>query len=188
MILEAVDLSDFFEEFSVVRADRLKQEAKQQERLKELANELDNPDASMIDRFIDDHKYRAKMLRMLSKFSVHLISGFVSFLNTCIDETWTRSEPSGAFEGYNQNLTLILDILTTFPVGKFPPALFQTAAYGLERVAYYIGDRAGQSWAAKNTWDQRKNELTNEMIEGLKSFARQHRYPDLKNLLKSIAT
>lgn len=186
VIIEVEDLADFFEDFIEIRTEELIKKQKEQKILKNLADGLDAPDSEMIEKFIDDEKFRAKMLKILSKFSVHLVSGFVSFLNKCIDETWTRSRPDGAFEGYNQNLILILDILTAFPISRFPPALFQTAAYGLQRVGYYVGDDTGQSWAAKKTWDRRKNELSKEVVDELKSIADQHGYTYVKLLAKSI--
>ncbi len=186
VIIEVEDLSDFFEDFIEVRTEELKEKKKEQNALKDLADELDAPDGEMIEKFIDDEKFRSKMLKILSKFSIHLVSGFVSFLNKCIDETWARSRPDGAFEGYNQNLILILDILTAFPISRFPPALFQTAAYGLQRVGYYVGDDAGKSWAAKKTWDKRKNELSKEVVDELKSIAEQHGYTYVKQLAKTI--
>ena len=141
-----------------------------------MANELDNPNGETIAKFIDDEHFRSEMLKKLSMFSIDLISGFVSFLNKCIDETWIRSQANGAFEGYNQNLKIILDILTSFPINRFPPALFQTVAYGLQRVGYYVGDGPGNSWSAKKTWDNRKSELTTEVISELRSIANQHGY------------
>ncbi len=59
--------------------------------------------------------------------------GFVSFMEKCIDETWERSIPNGAFEPYNQNLTIILDILTAFPLESFPPVLLQKTANALQK-------------------------------------------------------
>jgi hypothetical protein len=109
-------------------------------------------------------------------------------LNKCIDETWIRSVPNGAFKGYDQNLTIILDILTSFSIGQFPPALFQTAAYGLQRVGYFVGNEAGKSWAAKKTWDTRKGELTEETVNELKSIAGQHGYNYLERLVSPINT
>lgn len=136
----------------------------------------DQPDGAMIEKFIDDEKFRGEMLETLSKFSIHLISGFVSFLNNCIDESWSRSAAKNAFEGYNENLIIILDILTASPINHFPPVLFQTAAYGLQRVGYYVGNGSGKSWSAKKTWDKRKAELSVEVIAELKSIANQHSY------------
>ena len=186
VIIEVEDLSNFFEDFIEVRTEELNEKKKEQKALKDLADELDAPDGEMIEKFIDDEKFRSEMLKILSKFSIHLVSGFVSFLNKCIDETWVRSRPDGAFEGYNQNLILILDILTAFSISRFPPALFQTAAYGLQRVGYYVGDDAGKSWAAKKTWDKRKNELSKEVVDELKSIADQHGYTYVKRLAKTI--
>lgn len=188
VIIETEDLSDFFDEFKEIREKSLKVEEVEQKNLKKLAEKLDAPDSAMIEQFIDDPKFREEMLSALSKFSIHLVSGFVSFLNKCIDETWARSEKNGAFEGYNQNLIIILDILTSFPVNRFPPALFQTAAYGLQRVGYYVGNETGKSFEAFKTWNKRKGELTEETVKELKSFARQHGYSYLKALVHSIDT
>lgn len=186
VILEVEDLSNFFEGFIEVRAEELNKKKKEQEALKKLADELDAPGEEMIEKFIDNEIFRSDMLKILSKFSIHLVSGFVSFLNKCIDETWVRSQPDGAFEGYNQNLILILDILTAFSISRFPPALFQTAAYGLQRVGYYVGDDPGKSWAAKKTWDKRKTELSKEVVDELKSIADQHGYNYVKRLAETI--
>jgi hypothetical protein len=137
----------------------------------------------MIEKFIDDEEFRAETLKMLSESSIHLVAGFVSFLDKCIDETYKRSAPSGAFHGYAQNLTIILDILTAFPIESFPPTLFQKAAYSLERVGYYVGEALGQSFAAKRTWDNRAKELNAEIINELRNIAEQYSYAYLKSLL-----
>lgn len=186
VILETADLSDFFEEFIKIRVDLVKKEKEDSDRLREIAATLDNPDTAMIDKFIDDPKFREDMLRNLSQFSIHLISGFVSFLDKCIDKAFERSRPYKAFEGYNQSLILILDILTAFPLGKFPPALLQTAVYGLQRVGYYVGKELGKSYAAQDTWNNRKGELTAEMVNELKSIAEQYNYEWVEQLVESI--
>lgn len=186
VIIETENISDFFEEFIDVRKVGLEEKKEEHKTLTDLANKLDEPDGAMIERFIDDEKFRSEILKIISQFSIHLISGFVSFLNKCIDETWARSEPNGAFEGYNQNLIIILDILTTFPINRFPPALFQTAAYGLQRVGYYVGNEGGKSWSAKKTWDTRKHELSQEVVSELNSIAEQHGYQYVRRLAKTI--
>ncbi len=188
VIIETSNLSEFFGWFMEVRTKLLDEEQKEQIQLKELSAQLDDPDNKTIEKFIDDKEYRAALLKVLSKFSIHLISSFVSFLNKCIDVTWLRSQPCNSFEGYNQNLILILDILTAFPANKFPPALFETAAYGLQRVGYYVGTLPGKSYSAANTWEQRKTELSIEMVDELLNSANQHHYNYLQNLVKSINT
>jgi hypothetical protein len=127
-----------------------------------------------------------EVLQTLSTFSNDLISGFVSFLNKCIDETWVRSEPNGAFQGYADNLTLILEIFTSFSIKQFPPALFETTAYALQRVGYYVGSEYGRSFAAKRAWDARKCELSEQLVVEPKSFAKQHYCTNISRLCREI--
>lgn len=187
VIIETKDISDFFEEFIKIREKDLEEKNKKSLLLKEFAKKLDEPDNKIIEMFIDDEEYRLKMLGALVEFPIYLIAGFVSFLNKCIDETWERAIPNGAFESYNQNLTLILDILTCFPINRFPPALFQTVAYGLQRVGYYVGNEKGKSRSAKRTWDSRKNSLPKDIVDELKSIADQHSYNYVNDLVKTIS-
>lgn len=186
VIIEVSSLESFFAEFIELRQEALKEERKRKHNLRKLAKELDGPDESMIDKFIDDSTYRKEVLTVLSAFSNDLISGFVSFLNKCLDETWARSVPDGAFQGYADNLTIVLDILTTFTVKQMPPALFETTAYSLQRVGYYVGREYGKSFAAKDVWDACKNKLSVEMISELKSFAKQHGYSQITTLCSEL--
>jgi hypothetical protein len=49
-----------------------------------------------------------------------------------------------------------------------------------------VGKGLGESWAAKETWDKRKGDLTEEMIKELKNIAKQHGYSRLRQLVRSI--
>ncbi|MBU1370347.1 MAG: SIR2 family protein [Bacteroidetes bacterium] len=186
VVIETSSLEKFFEEFSEVRKVKKKEEKKKKKVLQKLAKDLDNPDESMIDKFIDDDKYRKKVLKILSSFSNDLISGFVSFLNKCIDETWARSESNGAFQGYADNLTIILDIFTSFTLKQMPPALFETTAYAFHRVGYFVGNEVGKSFAAKRVWDSRKGDLSADIVAELESFANQNYYTYIKILCREI--
>lgn len=186
IVLETSDLKDFFEEYENVRKEELRQNAEFEKNLRDLSNELDDPRESMIEKFIDDNDYRREVLNVLSTFSIHLVSGFISFLDKCLEETWARSEPKGAFQGYADNLSLIIDILTAFTVKQIPPALFEATAYALERVGYYVGNSLGQSYEAGRVWRVRKGELSADMVLELKDFAKQHQYNNLKELCETI--
>jgi hypothetical protein len=186
IIIESDSLEAFFDDFISMHKKCLIQEEKNKKALRELAKDLDNPDESMIEKFIDDTDYREEVLDILSKFSNDLISGFVTFLNKCIDETWARSKPNRAFQGYADNLSLILDILTNFSINQFPPALFETTAYALQRVGYYVGNEIGQSYAAKDVWDNRKHDLSDDLVSELRNFAKQHDYHFIENLCNEI--
>lgn len=183
LIIETADLAQLLDELIECKSELLGKQREEQATLDGLAATLNSPTSSVIVEFIDNRPFRASMLKILSKFSIHLVAGFVSFLDKCIDETWERSRGNGAFEGYNENLGIILDILTTFSLERFPPALFQAAAYGLDRVAPYIGESYGESWSAARTWRNRKGELSSEVLSELKSVAEQYNYWHLARLL-----
>lgn len=79
---------------------------------------------------------------------------------------------------------MILDILTTFRLAQIPPALFETSAYSLQRVASLVGNSHGQSWEAGRVWMRRKAELSQEMVAEMENFARQHHYLGLLRLAR----
>ncbi len=185
VIVETADLSVFFEEFADARAVREKIEGKKRRTVRNLAMELSSAESSMISRFIDDTAYRAKVLNRVAKFSIYVVADFISFLDKCVAETWRRSNPRGAFGGYNENLNIILDTLTAFDLDRFPPALFQTAAQSLQRVARFVGGDLGQSYSAKRTWEKRKGELSTKTVSELSNVAKQYGYGELRSLLKS---
>ena len=186
VIVETADLSTFFEEFAEARSEQKKTEEEEREIVKKLARKLNSAESSMIDKFIDDATYRAKVLKLVAKFSIYLVADFIAFIDKCIAETWERSIPKAAFEGYNQNLNIILDTLTALDFDRFPPALFQTAAESLQRVAPFVGTSLGQSYAAHRTWEDRKGQLSVEMVSELSIVAKQYDYSELRGLLKAI--
>jgi hypothetical protein len=187
VIVEAAELSSFFEEFATIRAVEGEAEEKEHGAVKRLSKKLSIAETPVVERFIDDQAYRTKVLQRVGEFSIYLAADFVSFFDKCIAETWTRSIPNGAFHAYDQNLTMILDTLSAFDFKSFPPALFQTAAESLERVANFVGDVAGQSYAAKRTWEERKAQLNHDIVAELASVAKQYGYRALRELLKSIS-
>ena len=187
VILETADLLPFFEEFGSVRTTRKEMEDEKRDALRKLADKLSLANAKTVSHFIDSEEYRAKVLERVSEDASYLITEFISFFNACIEETWERARPKGAFEAYNQNLNMVLDTLTAFDFSCFPPALFQTAAESLERVASYVGNVPGQSYAASSTWQNRKGELSRKTVAELALIAQQYGYSQLRALLKSMS-
>ncbi|MCA4898791.1 MAG: hypothetical protein ACK5QG_18400 [Bacteroidota bacterium] len=99
-----------------------------------------------------------------------------------IDETWRRAESKGAFFAYNQNLTLLLDILENIELWKIPPALLESIAYNLDRVAYYVGNKKGKSSAAYTTWNKRKDKIPENTKNELQNIGKARNYYRLHNL------
>jgi hypothetical protein len=186
LIVETDEIRHFFNEYVEVRKEEIVKEVNITKSLTNIQKMLNAPTQEIIKEFIDDIDFRNTLIQVLSSSPIYLASGFISFLDKCLTETWVRSEPKSAFEGYNQNLGLLLDILTGFSTKNIPPALFQTSAYGLERVAYYVGTNSGESWAAARTWDNRKSEISADMVKELKDIANQYSYIRLKQLLNTI--
>jgi SIR2-like protein len=186
LIVETDEITTFFNEYVKVREEEIVKEAKRSEALSKLQRTLNAPSPAIIGAFIDDVDFRRSLIQVLAASPIHLASGFISFLDKCLSETWTRSVPNGAFHGYDQNLCLLLDILTGFSAKNIPPALFQTAAYGLQQLAPYVGRDRGQSWAAGRTWLDRKGEISADMLKELKDIAGQYSYFGLKQLLDTI--
>lgn len=186
VVLEVDTIQSFFEEYTEVRTEEIKKEEETHSNLLKLSEDLDSPNESIIEKFIDDKVFRAKALTTLSTFPNDLVSGFISFINRCVDVTWERSRPSGHFQGYADNLSMILDILSTFSAKQMPPALFETTAYALQRVGHYVGEDLGKSFEANRVWNRRKGELSNEMVTELSNFAKQHHYTSLSRLCQTI--
>lgn len=183
LILETAELKAFFKEFTDVHNAMVEQDKKLRTAVESFSMALRNPNNSTINAFIDNPDYRRSILQSLAGNTISLISSFVAFFSKCIDETWNRAVPSGAFEGYNQNLTIILDILTAFPVEKVSPMLFQTVAQALDRVSGLVGPSRGQSFSAGRTWATRKGELSQAVLTELITYAREHNCASLLSLL-----
>jgi hypothetical protein len=150
--------------------------------LHELNGILENPEPSNIENFIDDEIFRKNIIEIIAKNNIKLISGFLELFSRAIDKTWERAKPNGAFKAYNDNLTLLLDIVENIELSKFPPALLESIAYNLDRVAYYVGTSLGESRAAYNTWIKRKVHISDETKNELQNIARARNYYRLMNL------
>ncbi|MBN2529093.1 MAG: SIR2 family protein [Deltaproteobacteria bacterium] len=186
VIFETCEIEYFFNEFIEQHILFQKERETQISALKTFSEQLIDPNETTIQMFIDDADYRKRILAALANFSPYVVSGFISLLNKVLDETWKRAEPNGAFHAYNQNITILLDIITTFKLESIPPAVFETIAYNLDKVAYYVGPQFGKSHSAHRTFERQKANLSEEIIAELKNTATQHGYLGLKSLLSRI--
>ena len=100
-----------------------------------------------------------------------------------IEETWIRSAPNGAFEAYNENLKILLDLLEKIELSSMPPALLESLAFHLNRVGYYVGTQKGESRSAYSTWMSRKVNIPFTTIQELGLIAKSRRYNNLTHLL-----
>lgn len=181
IIIETSEIKEFLTEFNHALVENLHLHLGKLEQINELNGELTNEE--YLTKFISNQEFRLSMLRILSNFEIHMISQFIEFLSRCIEKTWENSVPYGAFEGYNQNLTILLDIIINIEFKKMPPALFEFVAYSLDRVFYYVGREYGKSHSAARTWDRKKDSIPEDMVLEL---YKQRQFATLRSNLERI--
>ena len=183
LVIEFSDLKSILEEISsLIKADNLEEDSVNMALIK--VNELYKlTKEEDVKQFIDDHQFRKKIIYEISVFGVKLISGFLELFSKAIDETWDRSNVDGAFQAYDQNLIILLDIIEYLPLAEMPPALFESIVYNLERVGNFIGDTRGKSHVAFRTWNRRKSQIPTETLTEIRNIARVRNYYKLERLL-----
>jgi hypothetical protein len=150
----------------------------------ELTQILKEPKSEVVNDFIDRKDFRSNFIGKFDESDLISVSSMVQFLSKCVDVATERSTPVGAFEGYNQHLVMLLDILCRISLKNMHPVLFDYLANSLDDVSYYVGSRLGQSFAADRTWKDRSNKIPSEMREELKSYAERNEKTWLADLLK----
>lgn len=191
LIIEINDLETFLNELIIFI---VKEQQKYDSKLKILNKLIGGFEAGKeqwIQRFIDDKALRLKILTVLSEFEHHMISSYIQFFTLCINKIWEKTSNNGAFHVYDKYLNILLDIIVNYDYKKMPPRLFQIIAQSLDRVLYYV-DRSpttrtvGNSWAASESWHDRKNTIPKDMINELYEYARQNLLIGLSRLSKEL--
>lgn len=184
LIIEFKDLKTILTEIAELVVEDKKIELENDKKLHELNGIFENPEQENIENFIDDEEFRKTIIDEIAKNDIKLISGFLELFSRAIDETWERAKPKGAFWAYDENLTLLLDILENIELSKLPPALLESIAYNLDHVAYYVGTSLGESRAAYNTWKKRKDNIPDDTKSELENIARARNYYRIRSLWK----
>jgi hypothetical protein len=61
-------------------------EEKERRALRRWARNLSSAESSMVERFIDDAAYTAKVSMPVVKFCIYLVANFIAFLDKCIPQ------------------------------------------------------------------------------------------------------
>ena len=125
----------------------------------------------------------------LSQEFFYIYNSFLNFVRIVIKEINSRSHSNGAFSYYDTKLCVILDILEHIHLEVMPQSFLYFLATQLDSVAPMIGKSMGQSWAAFDTWEERKSNIpqnTLNALNGIISHDMWNRYLDLKTLLSTI--
>jgi hypothetical protein len=185
LIIEFKDLKELLLEITNNIKEEVTKEKAITKDLSHVNKIFKNPTEDHIKSFIDDEKFRKKIITVISKHNVSLISSFLEIFSKVIDETWTRAKPKGAFRAYDENLIILLDIIENIEIAKIPPALLESIAYNLENVSYYIGKNKGESQAAYKTWNNRKTKIPENFKKELMNIAQTRNYNRIKKLMNT---
>lgn len=185
LILEVKNLETFFAELIPYVEHRKKIEKDLSEKLEKVRDSLVKKPEDAVERFIDNKAFRAVTLSIINNSDyAPLVDGFIPFFEKCIDKTFERSLPFGAFAGYAEGLVIVLDIVETYAATHMPPALFHKIATALHRQTPYIGSKNGQSHRAGKIWEQRKHKLPTQQLNELRVYAQSKGWREVVALLK----
>lgn len=190
IIIEIREIEDFLKELTQYFEIKGAESKEKIEKINNLIGKLDVDRDIRVDKFINHRSERLELLSKLSEFEQYMIVPYIDFISACIDKTWENAIPDGAFEPYNQNLKILLDIVIEYEYDRMPPALFEFVAYSLDRVLNYVGEDPlkryrGSSFSATKTWHSKKGEIPNLMLKELYSFSK-YKYIRLHSMLKPL--
>lgn len=187
IILEVSGLESFFEELMPIVVRQRQAEDDLNKKLHSIRDLMVTTPHAAVVKFVDEKEFRDITLSFVNNSNyAPLIDGFIPFFEKCIDETFGRSAGYGAFHGYAQGLTIVLDILDTYGNSHMPPALFHKLANALNRQASYIGMRSGQSHEAGRIWAHRKENLPKTQLRELKVYAQSKGWLHVVELLNPV--
>lgn len=191
LILEIQSLESFFNELMPYVEHRKTLEKELGAKLAQVRAQLVKSPEDAVEAFIDSKEFREATLSIINNAGyAPLIDGFIPFFEKCIDKTFERSLPFGAFSGYAEGLVIVLDIVETYGATHMPPALFHKIATALHRQTPYIGLKSGQSHKAGRIWNERKQKIPFNQLRELKIYAQNKGWGEVVALLdfSSLAT
>ncbi|EAD5763381.1 SIR2 family protein, partial [Listeria monocytogenes] len=166
-----------------IKSEEIKYKEKLGE-LKRIIDELKANSDDFIDSFVNDKDARMEILKVVSEFEYQTVLPYIEFLNNCLDKLWSESRVNGAFEKYDNYLTIILDILINYEYKKMPPKLFKLSMEGLDLVLGYIDlnptkKTLGNSYSASSQWHDRKNSIPDDTKEQIYQYAEKNKLHQL---------
>jgi hypothetical protein len=181
--VEFDDMSNILNELCNVIDIKVSEHKKRVENVAELNEWLRTCDEKMIIAFIDNKIYRKTILDILQEDSISLVPGFLELFSRSIEMTWERSNVSGAFNAYEENIKILLDILMNIEVKSMPPALLESVVYNLDRVSNYVGLNYGKSYSAYRYWKKYCIQIPKDSLEEIKNIVKARSYYSIKHLL-----
>lgn len=184
LIIEFNKLSSVLQEICAIAKKRKEEYAVQLKKLKRYEAKYLNPSEELVKKFVENSSSRKTILRLLKESNHFFINGFLELLSKSNDLAWSRTKPNNAFEAYNDNLKLLMDIIENLEIKNAPPALIEMLTYNLYRLSDYIGPNRGQSYSAFTTWKKRLKKLPHGVVKEMMTICHSQSYHCLTDLLK----
>lgn len=178
IVIETDDVLAFLDELSAAVDEQFDQYNAHLERYKEIARRLVGASDAVVEKFISNREFRREIVDSVGELPEVMIIAFVDFLSKAVRRTWARSSAYGDFEGYRQNMSIQLDILTGIPENTMPPLLLEVCIRHFNHVAGFI-DRAnermpGTAFDATALWFRRRNEVPLGSLKEAILFCESH--------------
>lgn len=170
VIQEIGDLSDYFSEL-IDYIKRYKSAiGKKSNDVKKLLEFFTNADELDISFFIHDKGNRQEIFNNVKSIDFefwYIYPSYMAFLNKSFGVLWDKAHIQNAFSYYRDILDLLLDIIENIDYEKVPLTLLEYLIDQFKEISCFIGKMPGKSWAAKDLWDTRCNDIPEEFINEL---------------------
>lgn len=143
---------------------------KKSNEVKKLLEFFTNADDIDISTFINNKDNRYEIFNSIKSIDFefwYIYPSYMAFLNKSFAVLWDKAHVQNAFSYYKDILDLLLDIIENIDYEKVPFSLLEYLIKQFREISYSIGTTLGQSWAAKNLWDRRCNDIPEEFINEL---------------------
>ena len=170
VIQEIEDLSEYLSEL----IDYIKRYksliGKKSNEVKKLLEFFTNADEPEISVFIGDKSNRQEIFNNVKSIDFefwYIYPSYMAFLNKSFAVLWDRAHIQNAFSYYRDILDLLLDVIENIDYEKVPYSLLEYLINQFKEISYSIGKTPGQSWVAKDLWDERCHNIPEEFIREL---------------------
>lgn len=193
IIFEVCDIFNFFQELCNYYGKYKLEYDNTISNINSYIEKFNEASSETINKYItNEEDYRKKVINFISSLGQefgYVYISYLSFLRAVMNKLNQNALPNGAFSAYNDKLNVLLDIIITEPVGKMPISFLKFLAESLDSVAYYVGDKLGQSFESNATWNSRKGDIPQDTITALWDIihaSESYRYINLKHILNQI--
>lgn len=125
-----------------------------------------------IEKFVkNEDGYRLKTIEFINKLDssyCYIFNSYIPFLNRVFNSIMSNARCDGCFSFYADYLEILLDIISELKVQNMPTVFLNFLIERFVEIAPSIGLTKGCSYAAKDLWDRRKQEIPLNFIETLK--------------------